>query len=113
MTILFSHELLEEIKSTVEKPKLKKYFSASALEEMLLTLEAFLEIIPIKSQVDVCRDPKDNFLLELSKDGKADFLLIGDKDLLEIRKYGKTQILTITDFLEENSKSKRTQRKLP
>lgn len=73
--ILFSKELLDEISSTITKPKLKKYFSPNALEEMLLTLEAYIELIEVKSQVKVCRDPKDNFLLALSKDGNANFLL--------------------------------------
>jgi predicted nucleic acid-binding protein len=58
-------------------------------------------LVEVKSQVKICRDPKDNFLLALSKDGKANFLLTGDKDLLKLHKYGMTQILTITKFFEE------------
>ncbi len=98
---LFSSELLEEIRISILKPKLTKYFSANALEEMLLTLETYIHLVEVKSQVKICRDPKDNFLLALSKDGKANFLLTGDKDLLKLHKYGMTQILTITKFFEE------------
>lgn len=98
---LFSAELLEEITKTATKPKLKKYFSATALEEMLLNLEPHIDIIEVRSIVNICRDAKDNFLLALSKDGKANFLITGDKDLLDLEKYGKTQILTISKFLEE------------
>ncbi len=71
---------------------------------MLLNLEPYIDLVKIKSQVKICRDPKDNFLFELSKDGNADFLLTGDKDLLEFEKYGKTKILTITKFPEEMKK---------
>ena len=99
--LLFSAELLDEINITVTKPKLKKYFSANAMEEMLLNLESYIELIEVKSNVKVCRDTKDNFLLALSKDGKADYLLTGDKDLLDLAKFGKTEILTISKFLEE------------
>jgi uncharacterized protein len=81
--LLFSAELLDEIKTTITKPKLKKYFSVNAMEEMLLNLETYIDLIKVKSTVKVCRDTKDNFLLALSKDGKADYLLTGDKDLLE------------------------------
>ena len=36
-------------------------------------------MIQVKSSVDLCRDPKDNFLLSLSIDGSAQFLITGDK----------------------------------
>jgi uncharacterized protein len=101
MRLVFSAELLDEINATVTKPKLKKYFSANAMEEMLLNLETYIELVEVKSTVRVCRDTKDNFLLALSKDGKADYLLTGDKDLLELAQFGKTEILTISKFLQE------------
>jgi putative PIN family toxin of toxin-antitoxin system len=99
--LLFSSELLDEINATVTKPKLKKYFSANAMEEMLLNLETYIELIEVKSTVKVCRDTKDNFLLALSKEGKADYLLTGDKDLLDLAKFSKSENLTISKFLEE------------
>ena len=102
--LLFSNELLDEINATVTKPKLKKYFSTNAMEEMLLNLEAYIELIEVKSTVKVCRDTKDNFLLALSKDGRADFLITGDKDLLDIVTYGKTRIVTISRFIEEGKR---------
>lgn len=98
--LLFSTELITEISSTIKKPKLKKYFSSNALEEMLSKFDPFIDLIKVNSNVLVCRDPKDNFLLALSKDGKADYLLTGDKDLLDIKKFGKTKIITITQIFE-------------
>jgi len=41
--------------------------------------------------VNACRDFKDNFLLSLCRDGKADFLITGDPDLLVIKKFEKKQ----------------------
>lgn len=54
----------------------------------------------VKSQTTGCRDEKDNFLLALAIDSKADFLLTGDKDLLEIKKIGKTRIIAWIELLE-------------
>ena len=99
--LLFSEELITEIKQTIAKPRLKKYFSTNALEEMLSTFEPFIDLIEVESIVTICRDPNDNFLLSLAKDGKADYLLTGDKDLLELKKFGKTKIKTITSFIDE------------
>ena len=84
--LLFSTELITEIESTIAKPKLKKYFDSNALEEMLLAFEPFIDFIEIESDIDICRDDKDNFLLSLAKDGKADYLLTGDNDLLILKK---------------------------
>lgn len=101
--LLFSIELLEEIEATIKKPKLQKYFDETSLEEMFIAFEPFIDLVSVKSNVKVCRDSKDDFLLALAKDGKADYLLTGDKDLLEIKKIGKTIILTISEFLKNYS----------
>lgn len=99
--ILLNENLLSEIKTTIEKPKLQKYFLTQGLEKMLNAFDVFIDLIEIKSSVSVCRDPKDDFLLSLAKDGKADYLITGDKDLLNLGKFRKTKILTITDFLNQ------------
>jgi putative PIN family toxin of toxin-antitoxin system len=101
--ILFSSELVQELQATISKPKLQKYFAPNALEEMMVLFDPYIDLIVVKSKVEICRDSNDNFLLALSKDGKANFLLTGDNDLLDIGKYGQTEILKITEFLEKNS----------
>ena len=67
---------------------------------MFSAFEPYIDLIAVKSIVNVCRDIKDNFLLALAKDGKADYLLTGDQDLLVIKKFGKTKITTIASFIE-------------
>jgi putative PIN family toxin of toxin-antitoxin system len=64
-------------------------------------LDEYADFVKVQTKVDVCRDPKDNFLLSLSIDGNAGFLLTGDKDLLELAKFGETEIITISDFLQK------------
>lgn len=97
--LLFSNELIHEIETTIAKPKLKKFFPGNALDEMLTVFEPFIDLINVKSKVEFCRDPKDDFLLALARDGKANYLITGDKDLLSIGKFEQTNILTITEFL--------------
>jgi uncharacterized protein len=57
------------------------------------------ELVEIESSTQVCRDIKDNFLLSLAKDGNADFLLTGDDDLLDIKLFENTRILTYNEFI--------------
>ena len=61
--------------------------------------------IETKSTVSICRDPKDNFLLALAKDAGADYLITRDEDLLTIKQFEKTIILTLEDFIRAINKT--------
>ncbi len=93
--------MVDEFLEVVKRPKFRRFFSSDDIEELLETIEEFADFVNIESQVEICRDSKDNFLLSLSIDGKADFLLNGDKDLLVLTKFGETSIITISEFLKE------------
>jgi putative PIN family toxin of toxin-antitoxin system len=96
---LFSQELLDEFVEVARRPKFRKYFSLDDLQELLSIIGRKAEFIMVEAVVDLCRDPKDNFLLALCKDGRATHLLTGDKDLLTLRKYQRTEILTISRYM--------------
>jgi putative PIN family toxin of toxin-antitoxin system len=57
------------------------------------------KLVEVKSGVNDCRDFKDNFLLNLAIDGKAKYLISGDKDLLVLGQIKKTKIITMSDFI--------------
>jgi putative PIN family toxin of toxin-antitoxin system len=99
--LIFSQELLEEFLEVVKRPKFRRYFAQTDIEELLETIDEYGEFIVVKSKIEICRDAKDNFLLSLAVDGKADFLLTGDQDLLIIEKIGKTNIKTISSFFKD------------
>ncbi|GHT23663.1 twitching motility protein PilT [Bacteroidia bacterium] len=96
---IFSQDLLSELHDVTIRPKFRKYFSIDKMEELLKKIRKYTKIVRIKTVVTQCRDPKDNFLLELAIDGKAHFLLTGDSDLLDIKEFGKTSIIKVKDFL--------------
>jgi uncharacterized protein len=98
--LIFSQELLDEFLVVAKRPKFRRFFSSNDLEAILETIQEYAEFVIVQTQIEVCRDPKDNFLLSLSIDGNADFLLTGDNDLLELAKFGETAIITISDFLQ-------------
>jgi hypothetical protein len=52
-----------------------------------------------KGKVNLCRDPGDNFLLELAQESCADYLVSGDKLVLELKQYKSTKIITPKEFL--------------
>lgn len=99
VTLLYSQDLIDEFIEVAQRPKFKKYFGTEDLQTLLLSLSSRATFIEVSSVIGVCSDPKDNFLLSLAKDGKASHLLTGDKDLLALKNYGRTKILTIADYL--------------
>ena len=101
IVLLFSQQLLEEFIEVSQRPKFRKYFSPQDIDKLIATINIKAEFITIKSNIVLCRDPKDNFLLTLAKDGKASHLITGDKDLLVLKKIGKTEILTIAAYLHK------------
>jgi putative PIN family toxin of toxin-antitoxin system len=99
--IVFSLELIEEFLTVINRPKFKKYFDKRDTETLIDLFDVYGEIFEIKSKVDLCRDKKDNFLLALAKDSQADYLITGDKDLLELKVLGATKIILISDYLKK------------
>ena len=100
MVLLFSQELLEEFIAVTKRPKIRKYISKDELDDLLETIDEVAEFVSVTSKISKCRDPKDNFLLSLAVDGKADYLLTGDKDLLVLEKMDNTEIKTISEFFD-------------
>lgn len=79
LILLMSQELLEEIVEVAERPKFRKYFNLTDLADLLLNLEQKAELVIVRSEVRICRDEKDNFLLSLALDGAATHILTGTK----------------------------------
>ena len=89
---------IDELILVLTRPKFQKYFSSSDITEFLELLEQVSDVIEILSDVKVCRDPKDNFLLSMAADGRADYLITGDLDLLEIDTFQATRIISYQVF---------------
>ena len=101
--LLFSERLFAEFIRTASREKFRRYFSESDLNELSAKMKKIAKIVRTSSVQTQCRDEKDNFLLELAVDGKADYLVTGDKDLLILETVGKTKIVKMSDFLISNS----------
>jgi putative PIN family toxin of toxin-antitoxin system len=98
ITIVITEQLLTEIRTVTNREKLKKYFPQENVNEFIGLLETIAEKVVIKPTHFINRDPKDNFLLDLIDFSKADYLVTGDKDLLELNPFKTAQILTPKQF---------------
>jgi putative PIN family toxin of toxin-antitoxin system len=100
-SVLCSEKLFYELGGYVRKPYLAKQIVRTEYEELVAMLRSDAELVDVRSVIDVCRDPKDNYLLALAKDGEADYLITGDSDLRVLKEFGKTKIMNLTEFESE------------
>jgi putative PIN family toxin of toxin-antitoxin system len=46
----------------------------------------------------ITKDPKDDYLFALAAKSKADYLITGDKLLIEVERYKTTKVITLAQF---------------
>jgi len=74
-----------------------KKFSASKEQiraAAKLISEVAQVVIPTRKVTGVCRDPEDDPILSCALSAKADYLVTGDLDLLELKEFHAIRILT-------------------
>ena len=100
IVILTDETLFMEIEDVSARPKISKYINPTERGDFLAYLKSRCEQIVVTSVVTVSPDPDDNFLLSLSKDWQAEYLVTGNKrDLLDLEEFVGTKIITLTEFL--------------
>lgn len=96
--VLFSDDLFSELLEVLQRPKFKKYFSSSAIEQLLALLYEKIAWVNVVDEFTDCRDKKDNFLLNLSVSGQANYLITGDADLLVLNPFHGVKIVSYQFF---------------
>ncbi|MDD5089656.1 MAG: putative toxin-antitoxin system toxin component, PIN family [Candidatus Wallbacteria bacterium] len=81
---------------------LKDHISSSVIE-LLTSGEQIAEII---EQVDDCTDQKDNFILDIAVNGKAEYVVTGDRDLIRMNPFRKIRIVSCKEFEQVVTKAK-------
>ena len=76
------------------------HFSREQVAETLADYLGFLQVIGIpKALTAFCRDLEDNMVLECALEGRARYIVSGDKDLLELKEFRGIRIVRATEFL--------------
>ena len=84
ITIAISPELLAEL---IGKLKYKFGIKNQTLENLKIELESIMLYILPEYTTQICRDASDNKIIDLAICAGAEFIITGDKDLLEIKTY--------------------------
>lgn len=95
-TGLLSETLIEEVIDVLSRSKIREIAGPKTahFDIIISALIERSEIIYPEKTLDICDDPKDNMLFELAEKGKSDFIVTGDKTVLQIKKYKKIKIVT-------------------
>ena len=96
--VFVCQKLLWEVRVTIQKPKLRKYVSHDR-QKMLLELMNACQCVNIVEQIAISRDPNDDYLLDLAATVNADFIITGDNDLLILKNYHHSNIVSFASFM--------------
>lgn len=97
--ILISLAVFVELSEVLNREKLSPYFTEAERLQFLARVINLAIPVEIDERIEVCRDPKDDKFLELGISGNADYIVTGDKDLLELHPFRGISILTPKEYL--------------
>lgn len=99
-TLLASDDTLEELSTVLARSKFNQYISLEDRQEFLRKLLRITEKIIITKRIRECRDTSDDKFLEVAINGKANFIITGDQDLLVLNPSKDFEIVTPVDYLK-------------
>ena len=98
VTIVSSLDTLQEFRETLAAPKFK--LTPPEVLEVFQLIVSISEIVLAPPNAEVkCRDPDDQKFLDCAAGGGGDFLVTGDRGLLEIKNLGRTKIITARELI--------------
>ena len=98
--IISSDAMLEELDSLLQKPKFAHV--RNEIVRIRKALEVLSRRIPATSFLSVIdADPDDNVFINAAVDGRADYVVTGDRHLLELKKFRWIKIVTADEMLKK------------
>ena len=98
--LLASLDILEELRETLSRPKFH-LLSSESLTIFQIILGKSEVILNINEAEARCLDRDDQKFLDCAHTGRADYMVTGDPDLLDIRQVGRTRILRAAQLIRD------------
>lgn len=96
--LILSEPIIDEFSRVTADEKIKKYADDEAAAAYLRVLLSKAVFVRPKSRVRVFNDPDDN-VLRTAEEGDADFIVTGDKHMLELKEFKRIKIVTVEKAL--------------
>jgi putative PIN family toxin of toxin-antitoxin system len=101
--LVLSEEILQEFQEVLSRGEVKTRLAYSEPEvaEFVEAIRGVAEIVAIESDLKVVKeDPEDDVVVNTAYDGKADYIVSGDKHLLRLRRIKRVRVVSPTSFLK-------------
>lgn len=98
--LLASDETLAEFREVLLRKKFDRYLDRDLREGMLEEYARLCTLVTTPTSVRACRDPRDDKFLEVALHGRADAILTGDADLLDLNPFRGITILTPRAYVD-------------
>ncbi len=97
--LIATTETLRELIGNLHSPKFDRYVRRERRDALLERVASLVEIIAVLQPIRASRDPKDDKFLEAAVNGRADVIVTGDKDLLDLNPFRGIAIVTPAAYL--------------
>jgi len=99
--LVLSKGILEEFLEVTETSKVRKYVNEDEVIAFLKILGTIATTIKVRSVFKVVKeDQDDDIVLRTAHDGKAEYIVTGDKRLLGLREFKEVKIVTVNKMLD-------------
>jgi len=98
--LLTSKPILDEFVEVIARPKFLDYVDESEVKDFLQLIVDVSTVVDVRSKFNVIADRSDNSILATAYDGKADYIVSGDKHLLNLREFRRIKIVTVDQMLK-------------
>ena len=79
----------------------KKFnFELIRIRQLERIIKKHFKIVNPRQILDILNDKDDNRVLEAAVEGRCNYIVTGDKELLELKKYKSIKIISSKDFLD-------------
>ena len=95
--LVTSAEIIDEV---VDKLRNKFQFPEESIQKLIDVLMTYFHVVEPTVKFDVVRDKKDNKIVECAFDGRVDYIVTGDPDLLVLKEFKGIKIVKAKEFLE-------------
>lgn len=100
ITIFTSKEQIFEINDVISRPKFDNLISTQSKNNLIYYFNYKFKVIDLENNIKICRDPKDDYLLETATKSNSNFIITGDKDLLDLKIYEAIKIINFKEFID-------------
>lgn len=100
-TLVLSTQIVSEFVDVISRRKFRRYVGERDVRVFLGALYQTAKLTRVRSRFKaVASDPADDLVLRTAHDGGADYVVSGDRHLLDMKMFRSIRIVTVDDMLE-------------